>query len=348
MEYFVRLNLDKCIVLVFKDILQWIYWYPFRLFIQMIPFNYLYRMGRIFAIILFHFFASKKRLFGEELNRMFCGRLDRPTSNKIVKEAFIDVFQKELEVLLFSKLNAKNILSFVESLGLEHLDAALSKGKGVMLLFAHFGANQMIMPAIGYRGYKMSQISAPPMVWIEKLPTKKFSNMGKKALELRWKQELSLPVKHINVFSSLKDAFLCLKRNEILGIAIDGGGGKDRIDMDFLGRKALFSTGAIEIAMRTGCTVLPTFMIRDKKGYNKMIIEPPLKLIKGENETDTNQKNLAYFVELLERYVLKHPYNYLSFLALRQFMSEHGDIPFFVTGETKYEDITNKTSLYTT
>lgn len=331
MEYFVRLNFDKCIVFLFKDILQWIYWYPFRLFIQMVPFKYLYRMGRIFGIILFHFFTRKRRLFGEELNKIFCGHLDRSTLNKIVKNTFINVFQTELEVLLFSKLNEKNIISLVECSGLKHLGAALSKGKGVMLLFAHFGANQMIMPAIGYRGYEMSQISASPMVWIEKLPSKIFSNMGKKALGLRWKQELSLPVKHINVFGSLKDAFLCLKRNEILGIAIDGGGGKDRIDIDFLGRKALFSTGAIEIAMRTRCTVLPTFMVRDKKGYNKMIIEPPLKLIKGENEIDTIQKNLAYFVELLEWYVLKYPYNYLNFLALRQFMSEQGDIPFFIT-----------------
>ena len=332
---------------MFKDLVQWIYWYPFRFFVQIIPFKNVYWLGKILGTISFHLFRGKKVSFKEELEKIFSDHLDDPTLDKIVKKAFIDGFQAELEVLFFSRLHAKNIISLVKCSGLENLDSALSKGKGVMLLFAHFGANQMIMPAVGHRGYKMNQISAPPMVWVQKLAEKKFSNMGKKVLELRWKQELSLPVKHINVFGSFKDAFLCLKRNEILGIAIDGGGGKDRIDVDFLGRKALFSTGAIKIAIRTECTVLPTFMVRDKKGYNIMIVEPPLKIIKGENEIDTIQKSLASFVKLLEGYVLRYPYHYLKFLALRQFMTEQGDIPFFITGE-KYENFTDKTAVYTT
>lgn len=332
---------------MFKDLVQWIYWYPFRFFVQIIPFKNVYWLGKILGTIAFHLFRGKKVSFKEELEKIFSDHLDDPTLDKIVKKAFIDGFQAELEVLFFSKLHAKNIISLVKCSGLENLDSALSKGKGVMLLFAHFGANQMIMPAVGHRGYKMNQISAPPMVWVQKLAEKKFSRMGKKALELRWNQELSLPVKHVNVFGSLKEAFLCLKNNEILGIAIDGGGGKDRIDVDFLGRKALFSTGAIEIAMRTGCIVLPVFMVRDKKGYNTMIVESPLGTFQKGTKRDIIQKNMVCFVERLEWYVLKYPYHYLKFLALRQFMTEQGDIPFFITGE-KYENFTDKTAVYTT
>lgn len=312
-----------------KDILHWLYWYPFRFFIQAMPVSYLYGMGRIGGIVLFHIFTRKRRLFEEELNKIPPWPLDIRTLKNVIQKSFIEVFRNELEVLIFSKLNPGNIESVVKVSGLENLDNALGQGRGVMLLFAHFGANQMIMPAIGHRGYKMSQLSAPPMVWIEKLPGRKFTYMAKKALELRWAQELSLPVKHINIFGSLKDAFLCLKKNEILGIAIDGGGGKDRVEVDFLGRKALFSKGAIEIAMRTGCAVLPVFMTRDKKGHNTMVIEPQLRLSKE----DTVQRNMERFVERLEWYVIKYLHLYLNFLALRQFMAEQGDTPFFLTEE---------------
>lgn len=330
-----------------KDILRWLYWYPFRLFIQVFPPGVVYFIGRCAGNILYSLARRRKKLIEGVLPFVINKNTGVQKQKEVIKRAFIISCQNELEVLLYPRLTPSIAQSLVKCEGLEYLNEALEKRKGVILLFAHFGANQMIMPAIGYRGYKMNQISAPATVWKEKLPNKKFTPMGEKALEIRWKHERSLPVKHINVFGSFKDAFLCLKRNEIIGIAIDGGGGKDRIDVDFLGRKALFSIGAIKIAMRTGCTVLPTFMVRDKKGYNIMIIEPPLKIIKGENEIDTIQKNLAYFVKLLEWYVLRYPYNYLNFLALRQFMSEKGDIPFFIT-EKKYEDITDKTSLYTT
>ncbi|MBF0559430.1 MAG: lysophospholipid acyltransferase family protein [Nitrospirae bacterium] len=260
-----------------KTILQWLYWYPFRTFAQTLSFRYLYGIGKVSGIILSHFFAGKKRLFRQELERNFSGSLPGLDPDKTIQNTFINKLQTELEVLIFPRLNSANIASVIKYRGLEHLDTALSKGKGVMLLFSHFGANQMIMPAIGYKGYTMNQLSAPPMVWVEKLPHKKFSMIEKKALSIRWEHELSLPVKHINIFGSLKDALLCLKRNEILGIAIDGGGGKERIEVDFLGRKALFSTGALEIAVRTGCAVLPVFMVRDKKGFNTIIFPGDLK-----------------------------------------------------------------------
>lgn len=327
-----------------KDLLLWLYWYPFRFFIQAMPVSCLYGIGRIGGIVLFHIFTRKRRLFEEKLNKIFCRSLDCLTSTKITRDAFIVFFQNELEVLIFSKLNSENIESVVKVSGLENLDKASAQGSGVMLLFAHFGANQMIMPAIGYRGYKMSQLSAPPMVWVEKMPRRKFSRMGRKALDLRWLQELSLPVKHINIFGSLKEAFLCLKKNEILGIAVDGGGGKDRVAIDFLGRKALFSTGAIEIAIRTGCAVLPVFMLRDKKGHNTMVIEPRMEISKE----DEVRCNLYRFVERLQWYVIKYPHLYLNFLALRQFMSEQGDTPFFLAEEiNNNENSIDKTSVFT-
>ena len=268
---------------------------------------------------------------------------DLATENErgIIRDALKLFCQNELEMFLYAKLNSSLIKNMVVCEGLSYINESLKQGKGVMLLFAHFGANQMIMPAIGYRGYKMSQMSAPPTVWVEKLHDKKFSPMGKRALDIRWEQELSLPVTHINIFSSLKEVFACLKRNEILGIAIDGGGGKSRVAVNFLGGKALFSTGAIEIAMRTGCVVLPIFMIKGRDGRHRMIIETPLEIIKERHE-DAVEKNVTVFVKRLEEYVVRYPCHYLNFLALRSFMEGVDGLPFLIKKEGTYnENITN-------
>lgn len=313
---------------IIKDILLWIYWHPFKFFIQKLPPKYVYRLTRVLASLFFHAARNKKRDIEREFHVIEKAIPKEIDINTAIKNAFFIRLSNEIEVMLFPTLNKENIDYFVTCIGLEHLDAAIGKGKGAMLLFAHFGANQMIMPAVGYRGYTMSQMSAPPTVWTEKLPNKKISRMGFKALEVRWAQELSLPVTHINIFGSLKDAFVCLKRNEILGIAIDGGGGKTKVVVDFLGRRAYFSTGAIEIAMRTGCAVLPTFMLRGEDGRHTMIIEPPLNI--ATDVDDPVEVNTSAFIKRLEEYIYKYPCHYLNFLALRAFMERQRDSSFFV------------------
>ena len=311
-----------------KDVLLWVYWYPYRILLQRLPFRWTYFLAGILGKLTYYTLPGKRRPLERELS-LLDKTADRKGSGSIIKKSFVNLFRDRMEVLLFPVLNEKNIGTIIRYSGIEHLDKALSSGRGVILLFAHFGANQMVMPAIGYRGYKMSQLSSPPTVWKEKLQKKKFSSMEERALELRWKHELSLPVKHINIFGSLKEAFLCLKRNEILGVAIDGGGGKDRAEIDFLGRKAVFSTGAIDLALRTDCSVLPTFMVRDKSGYNTMIIEEPLNLIKEGDDKEAVKLNTEFFIRRLQEYVVKYPCHYLNFLTFRTFVSEQGDTPLF-------------------
>ena len=67
-------------------------------------------------------------------------------------------------------------------------------------MIGHFGANQMIMPALGHRGYPIHQLSAPPTVWADILP-ERANPLWRQKLELRWQLEQGLPVTHINVFN---------------------------------------------------------------------------------------------------------------------------------------------------
>ena len=312
-----------------KDLGLWLYWHPFRHLIMRLPPRAVYPLGRLAGKVLYALAGGRRRRLEQALP-LVSATDDPRRRRQIVRSAFILLCQSELEVLLYPRLNPAAMETLVACRGLDRLDEALAGGKGALLLFAHFGANQMIMPALGHRGYRMCQLSAPPTVWAQILPGKRFSALGKKALEIRWRHEQSLPVKHINVFGSLKEAFRCLERNEILGVAVDGGGGKTRAAADFLGRKALFSTGALEIAQRVGCPVLPAFMVRDSRGLQTLTIEPPLAVDAGGGQ-DAVRRSLARFTERFEPYVVQYPEHYLNFVGLRQFMAERGDTPLFLS-----------------
>jgi KDO2-lipid IV(A) lauroyltransferase len=309
--------------------LLWAYWYPFRRLIQCLAAPQAYFIAEIMGNLLYCIATDKRRAFEAEAYRILGEELESSRAAMIVRRAFVHWCRSEAEMFLYPKMNEQNIRTFVAISGLAHLERALSAGKGVMLLFSHFGANQMIMPAMGYHGYTMSQLSAPATVWMEKLSGRKFSRMEQKTLQMRWRQESFLPVTHINIFGSLKGAFTCLKKNEILGIAIDGGGGQKRVMVDFLGKHALFSTGAMEIVARTNCMVLPTFMVRSVQGKSRMIIEEPME-IRNMDRDDFVAVHTQTFATRLEFYVRAYPCHYLQFLALRTFMESVDGIPFLM------------------
>ncbi|MEK6531067.1 MAG: lysophospholipid acyltransferase family protein [Deltaproteobacteria bacterium] len=326
-----------------KDILRIAYMYPLKWIAWALPLRAAYFLAGVAGSIAYRLMSGKRTAFEAEAKRLPCRTED---AAGVVKRAFRNLMRHELEVMLFPRLNPGNIDCFVGCDGLNHLDDALKKGRGAMLLFAHFGSNQMIMPAIGHRRYAMSQLSAPATVWIEKMPNRRFSRIHKALLKMRWAHEASLPVTHINIFGSMKEAFQCLKRNEVLGIAIDGGGGKDRVTVPFLGRLARFSTGAVSIALRTGCEVLPCFMVRQGNGTHRLIIEPPIAVNAASNtEHDAVRENTMFFAKRLEEYVLKYPCHYVGFLALRTFMeASAGDSAFFAKGEIN-EGIARKAAI---
>lgn len=314
---------------VIKDSILWIYWNPFKRIVQKIPPHALYPLGRMISLVRYPLQRGRRSALRRELGLIFGSTPPDAAWDEVVKKALRNDVHKELEVLSFPILNEHNIHVFTECRGLEHLDAALSAGRGAMLLFAHFGANQMIMPGIGYRGYTMCQLSAPATVWKTIMPGKKLSPMEERSLEVRTDHELSLPVRHINIFKSIREAFLCLKRNEVLGVAIDGGGGRERIAVDLVGRKALLSPGPSEIARRTGCAVLPTFVVREKSCRNIIAIEPPLDHPRTTDREKMTARITQAFASRLGEYILQHPDHYIGFMALRTSMSRFGDVPLF-------------------
>ena len=232
----------------------------------------------------------------------------------------------ELEVLRYPTLNAHNIHAVCGVLGLNHLDTALAKGRGAILMIGHFGANQMIMPALGYRGYSIHQLSAPPTVWADILPERS-NRLWRHKLVLRWGLEQSLPVKHINVFKFLRPAFACLRANEVLGLAFDGGGGTEWLKVPFLGRQMNISAQSFQLWQKTKTTLLPTVVLRHShQATHQVIISPPLE---WEDAEDPLLHNAKRYVDRFSGWVQQFPCHYLPFLQMRRQVRMTDISPFF-------------------
>jgi KDO2-lipid IV(A) lauroyltransferase len=222
-------------------------------------------------------------------------------------------------------MSRKYIEKNVRIEGREHLDNALSRGRGVLMFQAHFGAFQMTMPAIGYSGYTMNQISASASVWKEESA----SEAQKRMFDIKARNEYTLPVKHISVTSSLRPLFNALKTNEIVGITVDGGGGKKVVPIRFLGREASFQTGAPDIAVSTGAEIVPAFIVTERNMKHRLIMHEPIGFDPLLGKEENRESILQAFASLLEGHVYEHPEHYGYTLCLRRMRAAMDTYPFF-------------------
>lgn len=299
-------------------------WYPLRMIIAYLPFSLTAAVARAGGYMLYAISREKQRLMAEEFSRALPDRSAREVAS-CVRRSFINYCLSEIEVLLYPSLNRQVIERMFTIEGREHLDAALAEGKGVLLFQAHFGAFQMTMPAIGYLGYTMNQISASAAVWKEGIK----SDAHKKMFDIKAQCEYSLPVKHISVKASLRPVFTALKRNEIVGITVDGGGGKKIVPLRFLEREAYFQTGAADLAVSTGAVIIPAFITTGPGLRHSLVLHPPLSVQDGLGKDENRKKILEDFTAILETYVRRYPDHYGYTLGLRRQRAPHDTYPFF-------------------
>lgn len=297
---------------------------PLRVLIRRLPLGAIWRLGGLGGRVLGAISREKPALMEQELGAVLPGRPPEEL-RRIVRGSFANYCLSEMEVLLYPVLDREFMERLVTIEGREHLDRALAGGRGVLLFQAHFGAFQMVMPAIGYGGYRMNQISASAAVWKEGGA----SDAPKRMHDIKADYEYRLPVQHISVASSMRPVFRALERNEIVGITVDGGGGTKTVRIPFLGRSANFQTGAADLAVRTGAAVVPAFILTEPGLHHRLVLHPPLAPAAAAGSEERRLGILRQFAALLEQYVRRNPDHYGYTLCLRRSRARIDTYPYF-------------------
>ncbi len=307
-----------------KPLLIAFMWYPLRIAAQLLPVTAINTLGRYGGLLLYFLSRKKQKIMSAELKKSLQEKTDSQI-DAIVSKAFINYCLSETQMLLYPRLNPRIMDRIVRIRGREHLDRALEKGTGVLLFQAHFGAFQMVMPAIGYKGYTMNQISASASLWDED----RIPEIQRKSIALKAAYELMLPVRHIPVKSTMRPVFRALKRNEIVGITVDGGGGARTLNVRFLGRPANFQKGPVDLALRTGAQMIPALITTGKGLSHTLDIHPPIEIDRSLNQEAAIRNGIEAFIRILETYVNRYPDHYGYTLCLRRSRAVKDPYPFF-------------------
>lgn len=259
--------------------------------------------------------GRRRGIMAEELRKILPDAEARRI-NSIIRRSYANHFHRYLDNLFMHRLTADVVRELVRIEGIENLDMALSRGRGAILLLAHFGSNIMNAIAIAFAGYKLSQLAAPP------------SGGRLKALLFRRKRALNerLPLKFFRLDEAIIAIVRALKRNEAVVLAFDGRHGERFSKIRMFGRDAYVAQGSIKMSVISGAPILPTFIVRGADCTQTVFIEPPHEVQPAASEDETAALNLQALCGVFERYIIAHPDHYGVPLASMRMRHEAGII----------------------
>jgi KDO2-lipid IV(A) lauroyltransferase len=261
---------------------------------------------------------TKRRRAEENLSQAFEGEWDEHERRRIIHEAFYTFWRDAFWWLPHGGESAR--VKGVRILGTEHLESALRKGKGVILLGSNsFGGRALAQRILHQMGLSVHQVHSEDHLG-------GFANHGGSTTWLRGhivrrffedcEKRLGAEILYLTTDSLSFGRVLLrrLKQNSIICISGDGKIGQKLIPLRFLGQVDVFPTGVFSLARLSGAAVLPLFCIPESDGTIRLIIESPV--LTEENGAGSSEKVVARYVGLLESYIRKHPDKYWGWHVL--------------------------------
>ncbi len=247
-----------------------------------------------------------KKITGEEI--------EPDSAQPMLKNAIAMSHLNYAEILYYPHINKNTIQDIVSIEGRHQLDAAVSKRNGVILAFYHFGAQKLIIPALGYRDYPTHQLAAPPTIWKELEDPSRKSKMFLHSLELEMDCEKNFPVNFHYIGKNIRPLVKCLRNSEVLLYAVDGGyGGKKTIETRLGGLKFNIADTPFRLSRATGASILPAFLIHGSDGKHVLHVHEPLAMPPHQTDFSENAQQLT---DILYHYFKQHPSHYLGQLWL--------------------------------
>ncbi len=198
-----------------------------------------------------------------------------------------------------SRLSSEQIKAMVEAHGLEHLEAARSKGKGVIFITAHFGNLDIVGQTFTLRGYPVTvpaEHVKPEILFQEIVKVRSAKGM-----------------KIIPVDGPLLSLMRAIKKNELIGLASDLDITKSGIFVNFFEAPARLPDGYAQLALKTGAPILPAFSVRKPDNTFEAYAEPAIELKKtGDMDADV-RAGVEQIVRVMEKWLGAHPEQWVMF-----------------------------------
>jgi len=269
------------------------YIYRFGQFIALALPNRLVYGIAVFLADLHYFFAFRDRRFVKANLKVIFPEKENRELRKISKLVFRNFAKYLADFFRFERLNRRYIDKNIKLENLHYFDQALKTGQGVVVLTAHLGNWEL-------GGVVLAQLGYP--FWAVAL-----SHKNKKVNDFFVAQRA---VKGVNVIAMGKAVRSCIseiKKNHMVALVGDRDFTEKGIIIDFFNKPTHFPEGPAALALMTGASIIPGFMLRNPDDSFTLRIEKPVEF----KPTGDKPKDLANLItvykNIFEDYIRRYP-----------------------------------------
>lgn len=259
----------------------------FKKFDPQLCFKYMQLLGKVYYTV-----NRKERALIKNNIRDLLEDRDEEFIKKTTKEAFKGIFTHYFEKMFSAYRNYPEIKTFINekfSIENEHLlGDALSQGKGVVLVTAHWGAVEFIPWLLSVKGYPLSVILECQTDMLMQALTDKTRFVDTELLT------------EDSCGNVLFTAFSALKKNRVLMTEcdeVDKWRKRKNRTINLFGKTLYFDNTLDVLAHKADCPVIGTFLKRNPDGTYTLYLEQ----IEGGRGTAKNA------LELWQKYVTESP-----------------------------------------
>lgn len=253
-----------------------------------------FALGRLLGRLWYALDARHRRIARENLARAFGSRTTAAEREAIVRNHFVHLGYTFVETCRLCGLSAARLERVVRVEGLEHLQRARERGRGVVLVAAHFGSWEVLGRAMPLLGESVAFVARPldnPFLetWIAGIRTAGGNQVIQKQDALRHVVER-------------------LRRGGTVGMLIDQNVAREHgVFVDFFGTPACTTTAAALAARRTGAALVPVVCPRRAPGWFTVRIGKEIPVaVTGDHRRDI-LATTAEATAVLETFIREHP-----------------------------------------
>lgn len=193
----------------------------------------------------------------------------------------------------YKRFGEKFIDTYVDILGLEHVDRALAQGKGAILNTAHLSNWEIGAAAFARKGY--------PLIAVAQMHPEPDVN------ELFRRQRASRGYFVIPLEGAYRKCVQALRENKLVCFVGERNVGEGGIEVEFFGRPCLFPQGPARIALSTGAPLIPGFVVRRPNNSFAICMEPPIPFPEERDRRKAARIMTQEFAKIVEGYIRKFP-----------------------------------------
>jgi KDO2-lipid IV(A) lauroyltransferase len=224
------------------------------------------------------------------------GRMDRGMASVTARRSLRSFFRACVEITIALESSEEQLRAEMPIAGREHLDAALAKGNGVIVLSAHLGNFFLVGTRLAIEGYPVHVLVSPPR-------DPQFAALMDDVRLQVWQRTIRARPRR----AALKELHAVLRRNEIAIVIADEYKNGHGIPVPLFGGIVSARRGPATLALRTGAAIVPAFLVRQAGDGLKLIIEPELELARTDKGQDDVRESILRITRWLERSVSAYP-----------------------------------------